>query len=112
MLINKLLLENRYIVVRSVDLNYLRYIMDMDMIPIVRWLPNPDIFIFACIMYGNVSSLKNDILISCIRPLNVFEIKKLLFNFNRYYIHTNNAKYLPLGLVGTYISINRNDLLC
>lgn len=36
MLVNKLLLEHHCMIVRSTDLNYLRYIMDFGVYPIVK----------------------------------------------------------------------------
>ena len=40
MLVNKLLLEHRYMIVRSSDSKYIRYIMDLDLCPIVYNLDN------------------------------------------------------------------------
>lgn len=79
MLINKLLLEHHFMIVRSTDLNYLRYIMDFDLVPIVRWLP---IHNFACVAlkYGKTSLIDANALSSYIRPLTTYEIKNLLFN--------------------------------
>ena len=58
MLINKLLLEYRYMIVRSIDFNYLKYIMDFDLMPIVRWTMVEGKWKYICISYGELSMLK------------------------------------------------------
>lgn len=118
MLINKLLLEHRFMIVRSTDLNYLRYIMDFGLIPIVRWIPGKNIFIYVRLVYGDNSLLKKESIKSQICPLNISEIKDFLSAFteiNKYellLLKIEHAKIMIQSCLGGTLYINRNDLLC
>lgn len=112
MLINKLLLEHHFMIVRSTDLSYLRYIMDLGMMPIVRWMPDQKHYAYVILIYGTFSFMEKKTLNNLIRPLNIFEIKQLLFVIKYSSITTLDGEFFITNICKSYISINRNDLLC
>lgn len=118
MLVNKLLLEHHFMIVRSTDLNYLRYIMDFGLIPIVRWIPGKNIFIYVRLVYGDNSLLKKEGIKSQIRPLNISEIKDFLSVFTEINKHESlslnieRMKIMIQSSLGGTLHINRDDLLC
>lgn len=118
MLINKLLLEYRYVFIRSIDLKVLQYMIDLDMRPIVKWT-NKDIYKYAFLRYNDASVLQMSEIASYIRPLNTIEIKELLFNFEERLRIYWSSYVCRLSVDNTLrnclmrdLPINRNNLLC
>lgn len=119
MLINKLLLEERFIFIRSINLDYLKYIMDFDLIPIVRWIPVEGKWQYISISYGDFSLLEKKSIPTHIRPLNTSEIKDFLFDlkikideYNSILPRATYIKVLIQSHLGGTLYMNRNDLLC
>lgn len=77
MLINKELLQSKYIFVRSTNSKFLKYIMDMGIIPIIKYMPDIGPEQISPLYYSNRKHPTN---ISCIfiRPLIASEIKLYL----------------------------------
>lgn len=118
MLINKLLLEYRYVFIRSIDPKILRYMIDLDMRPIVKWT-NEDIYKYAFLRYNDASVLRMRQIAPYIRPLNTIEIKELLFDFEEKLRIYWGSYVCKLSIIDTLLNclvrelpINRNNLLC
>ena len=73
MLVNKLIIEHGYMFVRSTDPKYLKYIMDLGIIPIITYINNNGPI--CRLSYGSYVPKIN---ISKIRPLTAREIKNTL----------------------------------
>lgn len=86
MLLNKVLLDNNFIIPRTTDPKVLRYLMDVGLRPIVILKPlfQPKIHTywgntdFYFLLYDDITNLPKPY--TDIRPLNVTEIKSLFFS--------------------------------
>ena len=78
MLINKLLLEHGYMIIRSSDSKYIRYIMDLDLRPIVYNLDNNEVISLCYINLRFLFCSKETWSLPNIRILTTDEIKLLL----------------------------------
>lgn len=110
MLINKLLLENRYIIVRSTDLNYLRYIMDFDLVPIVKWVPIHNVSCVA-LKYSKTSLIDANALSSYIRPLTTCEIKNLLFGIKVLVGNKDVPTHILYNYIDHCVVISRDEII-
>lgn len=104
MLINKILLEQGLMIVRSTNSKFLKYLMDLDIIPIVVVMPSDESSKIVKLKYGSTTTTS----IAFIRPLTISEIKIFL----RYYKSQVTLRNLMLACLGDKTSefINRNDL--
>lgn len=111
MLINKMLLEQGLMIVRSTNTKFLKYLMDLGITPIVVVMPSNGSPRIVKLKYGITTTP-----IAFIRPLTVSEIKKFLHDSKPLLVH----ELFSLMCAGTYIFslygytgnifINRNDL--
>lgn len=111
MLINKMLLEQGLMIVRSTNTKFLKYLMDLSITPIVVVMPSNGSPRIVKLKYGITTTP-----IAFIRPLTVPEIKKFLHDSKPLLVH----ELFSLMCAGTYIFslyrytgnifINRNDL--
>jgi hypothetical protein len=114
MLINKILLERyKCMIVKSTDFAHIRYLMDFGVYPIVKWISkykkNP---LYVMLLYSNLSVMQKETLSSCIYPLDISDIKKLLFNIK--ISNLQNEKITNISCLNHLhiIYIKRDDLLC
>lgn len=111
MLINKMLLEQGLMIVRSTNTKFLKYLMDLGITPIVVVMPSNGSPRIVKLKYGITTTP-----IAFIRPLTVPEIKKFLHDSKPLLVH----ELFSLMCAGMYIFslygytgnifINRNDL--
>ena len=120
MLLNKILLDNNFIIPRTTDPKVLRYLMDMGLHPIVILKPlfPPKIYVcwgntdFYFLLYDDIMNLPKPY--TDIRPLNVTEIKSL-FSSLKLSAEMARALRCPLEyIIGTYlikgITVSRDSL--
>lgn len=120
MLLNKILLDNNFIIPRTADPKVLRYLMDMGLHPIVILKPlfPPKIYVrwgntdFYSLLYDDIMNLPKPY--TDIRPLNVTEIKSL-FSDLKLYVEVARALKYPLEyIISTYlikgITVSRDSL--
>lgn len=111
MLINKILLKQGLMIVRNTNSKFLKYLMDLDITPIVVVMPSDESPRVVRLKYGLTTTP-----IAFIRPLTISEIKKFLWYY-KYWVTPRNSMWAHAGV---YISsplgdktsefINRNNL--
>lgn len=123
MLLNKRLLDFNLMIIRRTDKSFLKYIMDLGITPLVSVTTNGESSI-SLLMYAHellVSKFSEEVDLLKIRPLNIAEIKNLLYRCssniklmrpstfdieNVYFILENNTQ-----MILTLTFIDRN-ILC
>ena len=115
MLINKLIIEYKYMFVRSTDPKYLKYIMDLGMFPLVVNCTNNTVTYLCYISLGCVCDCRWNIgLPNNIRPLTISEIKNILiFVSAKMRIYKEDYKFYLKQIIFVHFPptyIDRNEL--
>lgn len=113
MLINKLLIETNYIIVRTVELGSLKYFLDFGCIPIVRLNNSTGNSYRVCTL--TYDSVRNDVGLSPnIQPLTVSNIKTLIETL-KFYAQGQRLgrfaiRYLMLNEISIHLTGSRDTL--
>lgn len=95
MLVNKLIIEYGYMFIRSTDLKYLKYIMDLGISPLVVDCTNNVIISLHYIRPDHIIDYRCVFDLPNIRPLTISEIKKVLTHISMVMlVHKNYELYL------------------